>query len=105
MTTETKHSPLPWKVYTAKNNDTKILGIGKEDTGEPVVAFNGTMWGEDAEAKANADFIAKACNNHYALVKALSNTVAYIEICQPDLSSKSVFINIAKDLLESLGVE
>jgi hypothetical protein len=69
---ETKHTPTPWRVYTATYNKQKILGIGEAsgpDQGNGIVAYNGTMWGEMAQAKTNAAFIVRACNSHHALVE------------------------------------
>ncbi len=66
--TNNKHTPTPWKVFLAKNNGESLLGIG-EDTGAGIVAYNGTMWRDEAEAKANAAFIVKAVNHHDELVE------------------------------------
>ena len=67
-----KHTPLPWKVYYAKNNGQVILGTGEEN-GCAVQAHNGSFWRDDEEAKNNAEFVIHACNNHYELLEALEN--------------------------------
>ncbi len=72
-----EHTPLPWKVYYAKNNGQVILGTGEEN-GCAVQAHNGSFWRNDEEAKANAEFVVHACNCHYELLEAL-------EMCQQAL--------------------
>jgi len=75
--TKTKHTPLPWKVYYAKNNGQLILGTG-EESGQAIQSHNGAFWRDEAEAKANAEFVVKACNSHYELLEALESVKEYV---------------------------
>lgn len=70
MTRQSKHTPLPWKVYYAKNNGQVILGTGEEN-GCAIQNHSGAFWRDDDEAKANAEFVVRACNSHYELLEAL----------------------------------
>lgn len=70
----TKHTPLPWKVYYAKNNGQIILGTGEEN-GCAIQNHSGAFWRDDEEAKANAEFVVRACNSHYELLEALEQVI------------------------------
>lgn len=56
MTQEVKHTPLPWK----QNN------VGDVVSGKTVILET-----YDNQDEANAAFIVRACNAHYALIEAL----------------------------------
>lgn len=80
-----EHTPLPWQVQEPDTIDVfvPIIGVILGDDGQPLeTPTNGLVGGatlfptevdaEDYErAKANADFIVRAVNSHYALVEAL----------------------------------
>lgn len=68
--TQSKYTPAPWKVFYAKNNGQLILGVG-QDTGEGIIASNGSFWGDDDEAKANAEHVVKCVNLHDELLEVL----------------------------------
>jgi hypothetical protein len=70
--TKSKHTPLPWKVYYAKNNGQVILGTGEEN-GCAIQTHQGAFWRDDVEAKANAEFVVKCVNTHYLMLEALKN--------------------------------
>lgn len=63
MEQEIKHTPLPYKAFYT-NNKLRLLGIG-QDTGEGITDSGFGLWEEEKQAKANADFIVRACNSHY----------------------------------------
>lgn len=90
MTTDThqKHTPLPWKVYYAKNNGQLVLGTGEEN-GQAIQNHNGSFWRDDAEAKANCEFVVKACNAHYELLEAL-------ELADAALSGSNMNMNVVQ---------
>lgn len=73
-----KHTPGPWRVFTAKPpNDHKIIGIG-ELTGEGIADCGFGVWrGGSAEALANARLIAAAPE----LLAALKAARRYVETC------------------------
>lgn len=73
-----KHTPAPWKVFYATNNDQLIIGVGQE-TGEGIIASNGSFWGTDAEAKANAEHVVKCVNAHDSLLDALELVKSQLE--------------------------
>ena len=55
-----EHTPGPWRVFTARGNRHKIIGIG-EMTGEGITDCGFGVWrGGSAEAVANANLIAAA---------------------------------------------
>ena len=93
-----KHTPTPWKVFYAKNNGQKILGVGQE-TGEGITNSQGWLWGEDHEAKANAEFIVRACNSHDALVESLKSMP---KLCSyhDEYGDNFDFENYQKDICE-----
>jgi hypothetical protein len=57
---DTKHTPLPWVIH--------------ERTGR----FHLTSQ-DNAESKANAEFICRAVNNHYELLEACKAAVIYLK--------------------------
>lgn len=74
------HTPLPWKVYYAKNNGQLILGTG-ELNGCAIQAHNGTFWRDHDEARNNAEFVVHACNNHYEMLDELKRLVDTADEC------------------------
>ena len=67
---ETKHSPLPWTVDAMGNiwSDVKVaIPAAGKDQAE---CYRDHKAGE---TEANADFIVRACNSHYELVRALED--------------------------------
>lgn len=92
MTTETQpaartgqaaHTPTPWHVEEQTNSVGQLLYFRVEHPGRP---YRGTVCHvfpaehiggiTESEARANAEFIVRACNSHAALVAALSVLVA-----------------------------
>ena len=73
-----KHTKTPWKVFYAKSNDDLIIGVG-EETGEGIIASNGSFWGTDSEAKANAEHVVKCVNAHDELLEALERAKGYLK--------------------------
>ena len=70
MKTQNKngHSELPWKVNTTFHSSLGSVStiVQVNDEKWPVLTNRG-----DLETKANAEFIVKACNSHYAFVELL----------------------------------
>lgn len=76
MTQEIKHTPLPWQLD--QYDDENIIYVeGDEGDSFPScyqeIAKNDD-W-EDGENRANAEFIVRACNNHYDLIEALEEAL------------------------------
>lgn len=74
------HTPLPWAVnYKGSIGHIKSIAETKKETGKypltPTVCrfkeLAGVISKENAEA--NAEFIVRACNNHYKLLEALKD--------------------------------
>ena len=65
------HTPTPWSVRAARNDEGYGLLICDED--QTILARMDTWLGStpEAEMEANAAFIVRACNSHAALVEAL----------------------------------
>ena len=65
-----KHTDLPWKVgyITAENEIDFEVGV---ETVEDNYWIGSTGLEEEPTGEANAEFICRACNSHYALLEAL----------------------------------
>lgn len=61
-------TPGPWKVF--KSADGRIVGIGREGTGEGVTDPRFQLWGDGDERDANA-FLIAAAPDMYAALKGL----------------------------------
>jgi len=111
-----KHTPLPWKVGKIRQCGTKI----KPEPVEPVhtvdiFAPNGngvyhkisnfTFTSEDeAEQRANAEYIVKACNYYPELVKAITHIIKLSKLTEehyPGTLKNTIFEFTA--LLTKLG--
>lgn len=74
-TTQTaKHTPLPWKISIA-DRETVTAESGSDATsGRGTVCTSPTCrikpYYDSETRRANAEFIIRACNSHYELVKA-----------------------------------
>ena len=83
MTQERKHSPLPWVVAGTTIYTDETRGFfnerGASYKDDPSFVDNINIaeiptWMNDVskeETRANAEFIVRACNNHYKLLEAL----------------------------------
>lgn len=105
MSKEAKHTPVPWhyeRWYGAEGSQDEEWQIKDEmEWGEeyratavlkvrekPIISINAKN-GETIVnchdlatiTKANADFIVKACNNHYELLEVLEECLEYLEGC------------------------
>jgi len=78
------HTPAPWKVFYAKYNGELILGVG-EDNGQGIIASNGSFWGDDQEAKANAEHVVKCVNVHDELLEVLEECMVEIKKSFPNV--------------------
>lgn len=73
-----KHSSLPWSIG---GDGADIFGYGVEPDGSDcdhvadVQPDDSGLLGMSTKDVANAQFIVKACNNHYKLLKALKDLV------------------------------
>lgn len=65
-TTETKHTPTPWKLFKVSG------GYSIEWSGAYAIAQINWMMAKRPEAAANAAFIVRACNEHAALRETIS---------------------------------
>ena len=95
------HTPVPWKVYYAKNNGHLILGIGEEN-GQAITNHSGAFWGTNDEAKANSEFVVRACNNHYQLIDALENLLNWHETKSGDYELKQILIADAWKVIDEV---
>ena len=64
-----KHTPLPWS-FEKHTAGASIKGSGKEWIATLQISFV-----DDIEAKANAEFIVRACNSHYDLLEACKKVI------------------------------
>jgi hypothetical protein len=75
------HTPLPWAIsqgFSAPYYGTEpahyVAGPNPNAIGIKLASpWIEGAWEDDAEAKANAEFIVRACNTHYGLVEALTD--------------------------------
>jgi len=65
-----KHTPLPWEV----NTDTPPFFLKFRHATKHIGTARNDALSND-EAQANAEFIVRACNNHYKLLNALKELV------------------------------
>ena len=73
----TKHTELPWEVDKENVHAGQICSChGDADTWYEVWTPN---WQNGIDQQANAEFIVKACNNHYQLLDALKGLLARAE--------------------------
>jgi hypothetical protein len=70
--TNTKHTPLPWKIHSV--TDKHHIQIRAKKAGTEFECSPAVLGGWDTSAEeneANAQFITRACNSHYELLEAL----------------------------------
>lgn len=77
-TNNTKHTPLPWNVPEVTDRRHRCVVImsesgAKQDNGPAQVACCYVNHVDFEGAKANAEFITRACNSHEELLAALRN--------------------------------
>lgn len=72
MTTP-KHSPLPLCVCEDNAKRTLIVATNKDGM-MAAQAYGDTL----EEAEANAEFIVRACNSHYELIRHLENAMVLL---------------------------
>ncbi len=76
------HSPLPWRVLDTFTDVEIVTDRKTAHETESLVQFKGQR-----NAKADAAFIVRACNNHYQLLAALKNALddldgqEYLQVC------------------------
>jgi hypothetical protein len=98
------HTPLPWGIsygfdLTAckrhPGRATYVCGPNPESIGIKIsTPWIEGAWDDDAEAKANAAFIVRACNSHYALIEALQQFVNGVETRMIDSPADETLANI-----------
>ena len=67
------HSPLPWRILDVLTEVEIVTDRNTAHETESLVQFKGQR-----NAKVDAAFIVRACNNHYQLLAALKNTLDYL---------------------------
>lgn len=93
MTNEIKHTELPFKlVYSATSILPGILikadNIAEAPIGLIPYALNATDK-QKRYTQANAEFIVRACNNHYKLLAALKEMRADKGACLAEIAAKA----------------
>ena len=74
-----KRTPGKWELENIKSSDKHTLVYRRIKAKSKVIGFAGVYDQKDKqEAKANAEFIVKACNNHDSLVSALKWANSFI---------------------------
>ena len=99
-----KHTELPWKVgyITAENEIDFEVGV---ETVEDNYWIGSTGLEEEPTGEANAEFICRACNSHYALLGACKGAIGYIETLEDALHANKIPIpktNSHQDELDML---
>ena len=101
MSTESRHTPTPWKI-TSPNypQHQRVIFHREGDRHEKVATLNeGSI-----SADANAEFIIRAVNNHEALVEALSGILARMEdenYDEPHYEAVNAFIEQARTAINN----
>lgn len=82
-----KHTPLPWGVSYGLDlsNDQKpahyVAGPNPEQIGIKIATpWIKGAWDDDAEARANVEFIVRACNAHYEMEEVLARFVDHVRV-------------------------
>ena len=96
---EAKHTPLPWEsseenptiIKTPRSNGLIASAMGLTDSG---------FFPSEKEALANAAFIVKAVNSHYALLEACKKALT----CRASMNSDVVAL-IESALAQATGAE
>jgi predicted negative regulator of RcsB-dependent stress response len=70
-----QHSPLPWEKTHSVIFSSYVKVASCRDFSEDL-------------SKANAEFIVKACNNHYQLLEALKEAVSLVDAHYPKQAEK-----------------
>ena len=92
-----QHTVTPWKVTTDYSNANDCLDIWTDESHGSVMIAE--VRGHNREARANAQYIVKACNAHEELVEILRNMVNDTEcrcgiatgyVCQNCIGSKAL---------------
>ena len=107
-----KHSELPWKISTCSNYVDGHVQIFAKERYEVARLKNGNLINNgstgtgtindcSAVTEANAQFIVKACNNHYKLLEALKEM--YDTSCANATStpSKKAFLKAQQAIKEA----
>jgi hypothetical protein len=74
MTQKIEHTPTPWGFYNTgevMKGYCQPFAISQELSANMVAGIFGDVEGGEDTAKANAEFIVRACNSHYELLEAL----------------------------------
>lgn len=80
VSNEEAHSPLPWRVRYHPTYPDLCFVEGQKAPDMPYAVeilgddYNG--YGDAERKKADAEFIACACNNHYKFIQALTDSLA-----------------------------
>ena len=85
-----KHTELPWHYFRGALD--KSAGVESEDK-SMLLYMDGISL--DAE-KSNAEFIVKACNNHYQLLQAAQVGLFAISFCEENLGEGNGYELIGK---------
>ena len=75
MTTQAKHTPLPFQVkeWPVEGATDAVALVVADSRGHGIAQM--LTYGRGKKPKANAAFIVRACNSHEALVEACENAV------------------------------
>ena len=109
MTTQHKHTALPWKQGIIK---TDVVIRYETDNGSyeaDIARCNTTLPNPKETDQANAAFIVRACNNHYQLMKVLKKADEYFKHLNTDSANNDGINNmrgmIRKILAQAKGEE
>lgn len=86
----------------------RISGDYDLQAGPDAASVIATVWGDDEDescwpAKANAEFVANAINNHDELIHALERIVSYLESKLQDDATKVFLIGVKSQLRIAKG--
>lgn len=75
--TEAKHTELPWYAVATGVSDESLMQICVDDDRfSQHIGYVTKNRYVNGSVRANAEFIARACNSHYALVEALEELLS-----------------------------
>lgn len=98
--TETKHTPTPWRVVSGTLIKDELMPFDRDERDTSLIASTGGQAASD-KAQANAAFIVRACNSHEQLMaltrRAQAILAAYLP---PDGNSDHETLNALLELFD-----
>ena len=77
------HTPLPWSFTSEDCNPEYGSFYIRDSHGQPMIWLGASTRWKPSENHANAEFITRACNNHYIMLESLEIALEVIDATGP----------------------